>query len=87
MLKMLPRTWPTVSRNCGSYEWTDEGQERRGVSIIKDFPTRFYRHKDAWLDSLFGGFDAFFAPFRMRGTVTIGEHNFAVGYVRFILTW
>jgi hypothetical protein len=87
MLKMLPRTWPSLSRNCGSYEFTDEGEERRGISIIKGFPTRFYRRREAWLESLLGGYEAFFAPFRVKGTVTVDAANFTAGSVRFILTW
>jgi hypothetical protein len=87
MLKMLPRTWSSLSRNCGSYEWTDEGVERRGVSIISGFPTRFYRHKEAWLDSTFGGYEAFFTPFRVKGTVTVQDANFTAGRVRFTLSW
>jgi hypothetical protein len=87
MLKMVPKTWTTLSRNCGRYEWTDEGQPRRGVVNIHDFPTRFYRQRDAWLDSCYGGYEAFFMPFRLMGTVSIGEVDFPRGHAQFILTW
>jgi hypothetical protein len=87
LLKMLPRTWPTLSRNCGAYEWNDEGVERRGVSTIKGFPTSFYRRKESWLESIVGGYEAFFTPFHLKGTVTVDQVDFPAGRARFILTW
>jgi hypothetical protein len=87
LLKMLPRTWPTLSRNCGSYEFIDDGAARRGVSIINGFPTSAYRRHEAWLDSIFGGYEAFFAPFRLQGSVAVDEVNVVAGHARFTLTW
>lgn len=86
-LKMLPRAWTTMSKNCGVYEWEDSKVDKQGISIIRGFPTYAYRRHEAWLESIAGGYEAFFSPFRVEGTVQAEELDFARGDARFILQW
>jgi hypothetical protein len=86
-LKMLGRTWSTLSKNCGSYDWIDEKKERRGVSLVRGFPTRLYRREQAWVESALGGYEGFFVPLRLEGRVRAEEVDFRAGNSRFILEW
>jgi len=87
MVKLVGRTWALVSRNCGTYSCVDESSKRRCVSVVSDFPTRFYRRRQAWLESAIGGYEAFFAPFHLQGRVSVTETDFAAGSARFVLEW
>lgn len=85
-LKMLPRAWSTLSKDCGEYAWEAMG-ERSGASVIRAFPTQLYRRKEAWLESIIGGYEAFFGPFSLRGTVEAEDIDLARGHGRFVLSW
>jgi hypothetical protein len=61
--------------------------ERRGASFVRAFPTRLYKRKEAWLESIAGGYEAFFGPFSLRGTVEAEAIDFARGRGRFVLSW
>jgi hypothetical protein len=87
ILKMVGRTWALASRNCGSYACVDESDQRRSTSIVRDFPTRLYRRREAWLETAMGGYEGFFAPFRLDGTVRVTDRDFAAGSASFLLEW
>jgi hypothetical protein len=87
LLKMLPRAWSSLSKDCGRYEFIDEHVARRGISVIKGFPVSLYRRREAWIESLAGGYEAFFVPFRLQGSVAVEDIDGAAGQARFILAW
>ena len=88
ILKMVGRTWALVSRNSGSYDCVDESDQRRATSVVRDFPARLYRRREAWLETAMGGYEAFFAPFKLgKGTVRVIERDFTTGSASFVLEW
>ena len=88
ILKMVGRTWALASRNSGSYGCVDESDQRRCTSVVRDFPARLYRRREAWLETAMGGYEAFFTPFKLdRGTVRVSERDFTTGSASFVLEW
>jgi hypothetical protein len=88
IVKLVGRTWATISRDCGKYSAVDQSDQRRCESIVTGFPTRFYERRQAWLESALGGYEGFFTPFKsLKGRVTATDVNEGIGSARFILEW
>lgn len=87
LVKMTGRAWAVASRNCGSYSCEDESGKRRCVSVVRGFPARLYRRSEAWVESALGGYEGFFAPFRLQGRASVGELDVGGGNARFVLEW
>jgi hypothetical protein len=87
VFKMAARMWAMLSRDCGRYEFVDEGEKGHGVSIVKDFPIRAYRSADAWRESCLGGYEGLFEAFHMRARVQIESVTVETGNARFAIEW